>query len=273
MFSGALLQCLKEGIEGASKVLTLEEVGKRAREIIVERFPGDSVRPELHVPEQSLGDPAKVPLFPNPRWVDTSKAEHQTEHDSRVSLGIAKTTSNKNAPSMQEMTPNKIDLPIDDPEKKTSFSQRLNELVFRHRSKLLAFLGAIVAVPLFAWAFQLFSSRIPLPIDIFPQAIEVMRFSDAKAEVKATFSTYNKDQNASNKNCQMDLRANRRRVYQSNETYWIGTGVYRGTGTFDVLGLDATRFNADYEIRIRCYGQETEWLEAPNSIISFKDPN
>ena len=71
MFSGALLGCLRDGIAGAGKTLSLEDVGNRARELIVEKYPGDLVRPELHVPEQALGDPAKVPLFPNPHWIDT----------------------------------------------------------------------------------------------------------------------------------------------------------------------------------------------------------
>lgn len=68
MFSGALLQCLSDGIPGGKRYLTLEDIGKRTREIIAEKFPSDFVRPELHVPEQTLGNPAQVPLFPNPQW-------------------------------------------------------------------------------------------------------------------------------------------------------------------------------------------------------------
>jgi hypothetical protein len=75
MFSGALLQCLKEGVQGGTRALTLEDVGNRAREIICEKFPNDSVRPELHVPEQYKGNPAKVPLFPNVLWVKPDPLE------------------------------------------------------------------------------------------------------------------------------------------------------------------------------------------------------
>jgi hypothetical protein len=174
---------------------------------------------------------------------------------------------------MQEMTTSEVGLSIDSKSnKKVPLSQRFSEFAFRHRSLFAAFLGATFTVSLLVWAFQSWSRITPLPIDIFPQSIEVMRFSDDRAEIKAAFSTYNKDQNASTENCQMDLRANLRRVYRAKETYYIGRGVYRGTATFDVLGLDATPFNADYEIRIKCYGQETLWLSAPNGIIGFKDP-
>jgi hypothetical protein len=69
MFSGAFLQCLREGIPNGPEVLTLEDVGKRTRELIQLRYPSDSVRPELHVPEQSRGNPARVPLFPNVGWM------------------------------------------------------------------------------------------------------------------------------------------------------------------------------------------------------------
>jgi hypothetical protein len=68
MFSGALLQCLRNGIAGAKQALTLEEIGKRTREIIVQKFPNDAVRPELHVPEQHRGNPALAPMFPNASW-------------------------------------------------------------------------------------------------------------------------------------------------------------------------------------------------------------
>jgi hypothetical protein len=65
MFSGALLQCLKEGIPGGPEVLSLEDLGMGARRVIQTKYPNDAVRPEIHVPEQTRGDPAKVPLFPN----------------------------------------------------------------------------------------------------------------------------------------------------------------------------------------------------------------
>ena len=68
MFSGALLRCLKEGVADGPRVMNLEDVGKATQKIILERYPGDYVRPELHVPEQARGNPAKVALFPIYLW-------------------------------------------------------------------------------------------------------------------------------------------------------------------------------------------------------------
>ena len=75
MFSGALLECLKSGVHGGPPSLTLEDIGKAARDIIRTRFPSDGVRPEVHVPEQSSGNPARIPLVPNPRWVPSASED------------------------------------------------------------------------------------------------------------------------------------------------------------------------------------------------------
>jgi hypothetical protein len=69
MFSGALLDCLKNGVPNGPAALTLEDVDNRVRDIIKIKFPNDAVRPELHVPDQPEGNPAKVELFPNSSWV------------------------------------------------------------------------------------------------------------------------------------------------------------------------------------------------------------
>jgi len=74
MFSGALLYCLRNGVTGGPPTLSLEDVGKAARKIIQSKYPADAVRPELHVPEQALGNPATVPLFPNPLWKKADKS-------------------------------------------------------------------------------------------------------------------------------------------------------------------------------------------------------
>ena len=72
MFSGALLQCLRDGVPQGPRTFTLEDVGNTVRNIIQNKYPNNSVRPEVHVPEQARGDPAKVPLFPNVLWTENS---------------------------------------------------------------------------------------------------------------------------------------------------------------------------------------------------------
>lgn len=65
MFSGGLLDCLKNGIPSGPEFLSLHDIRVRANWLIRQKFPLDAVRPELHVPDQSEGDPAGMPLFPN----------------------------------------------------------------------------------------------------------------------------------------------------------------------------------------------------------------
>jgi hypothetical protein len=68
MFSGAFLQCLWDGVEHGPAALSLEDVCNRTRNIINEAFPLEIVRPELHVPDQSRGNPALLPMFPNVQY-------------------------------------------------------------------------------------------------------------------------------------------------------------------------------------------------------------
>ncbi|MGY3451948.1 caspase family protein [Bradyrhizobium sp. USDA 4353] len=75
MFSGAFLKCLNEGIRNGPAVLSLEDLCQGTRRFIREQFPTDSVRPELHVPEQTKGNPASVPLFPNVMFRDEAETE------------------------------------------------------------------------------------------------------------------------------------------------------------------------------------------------------
>jgi len=74
MFSHSLLRTLYEGIAGGGAFLTLEDVADRARQIVTEDFRDDIVRPELHVPDQQKGNPAAIPLFPNPQGIDRTDA-------------------------------------------------------------------------------------------------------------------------------------------------------------------------------------------------------
>ena len=103
MFSGAFLQCLKEGVRGGSHFLTLEDVGRRTQQIIRDRFPNDSVRPELHVPDQHKGNPSRVPLFPNILWLPPS--DEETVDDQHTKLQRAPL---KNAAARLRALPNQV---------------------------------------------------------------------------------------------------------------------------------------------------------------------
>ena len=65
MFSGALLQVLREGVPHIKRPLSMALVGERVRERIRKLYPEDAVRPEVHSPDQRDDDLKDLPLFPN----------------------------------------------------------------------------------------------------------------------------------------------------------------------------------------------------------------
>ncbi len=68
MFSGALLHCLKNGIADGPEILSLDDLKGPVLAYIEARYEEKAVRPELHIPDGSRGDPTKVKLFPNKEW-------------------------------------------------------------------------------------------------------------------------------------------------------------------------------------------------------------
>jgi hypothetical protein len=65
MFSGALLDVLRQGSPDLPERMSLAQVGEHAMELLRQRFADLAVRPEVHSPDQKKGDLAKFPLFPN----------------------------------------------------------------------------------------------------------------------------------------------------------------------------------------------------------------
>jgi caspase domain-containing protein len=65
MFSGTLLEVLRRGDPQGRDSFSLEDIGERVKELVVERYPDEHVRPEVHSPDQREGDIANIPLFPN----------------------------------------------------------------------------------------------------------------------------------------------------------------------------------------------------------------
>ncbi len=65
MFSGALLNALRKGDESIKSDLSLSQVGERVEEEIQERSESIEARPQVLCPDQSQGDIAELPLFPN----------------------------------------------------------------------------------------------------------------------------------------------------------------------------------------------------------------
>ncbi|GAB1724163.1 MAG: hypothetical protein NTNFB01_30590 [Nitrospira sp.] len=65
MFSGALLDLLEKGAAKESDTFSLANAADLTCHLIRERYKDEAVRPEVHVPDQSVGSVAALPLFPN----------------------------------------------------------------------------------------------------------------------------------------------------------------------------------------------------------------
>jgi formylglycine-generating enzyme required for sulfatase activity len=65
MFSGALLDVLRQGDASLETLLSLEDVGLRVGDLIRHKYDDRGVRPEVHSPDQRDEDIARIPVFPN----------------------------------------------------------------------------------------------------------------------------------------------------------------------------------------------------------------
>jgi CHAT domain-containing protein/caspase domain-containing protein len=65
MFSGALLQVLRQGVPRSSKPISLATLGEEVRTVIRRTYEIEAVRPEVLSPDQRDDDLKDVPLFPN----------------------------------------------------------------------------------------------------------------------------------------------------------------------------------------------------------------
>jgi hypothetical protein len=64
-FSGVLLDCLRAGKPEIQRPLSFYELGSQIRDLIRQKYPSTGVRPEVKVPDESEGDIAQIPFFPN----------------------------------------------------------------------------------------------------------------------------------------------------------------------------------------------------------------
>ena len=78
MFSEALISVLRCGSSGLSEKFSLAELAEITRLHIKERYTSEAVPPEVHSPDVSEGDVAKLPLFPNPALWPTPSTKDET---------------------------------------------------------------------------------------------------------------------------------------------------------------------------------------------------
>jgi len=80
MFSGALLEVLRNGEPCGEQAFSLSGVGRRVKDLLRRKYPKDWTRPEVHSPEMREGDIADVPLFPNPQFVLSQDAASSADY-------------------------------------------------------------------------------------------------------------------------------------------------------------------------------------------------
>lgn len=68
MFTGALLDALRDGASDLPQLLSLNDLQTLVWDNIRSRHPRDAVQPEVHAPDQRKGNIAAAPIFPNPAF-------------------------------------------------------------------------------------------------------------------------------------------------------------------------------------------------------------
>ncbi len=107
MFSEALLEALTIGNPYRQGHLSLHDVASLAEDVLHVLAPGDAPRPEVHSPDQSEGDIANLPFFPNPAAL-TARA---SVSDVLEQAGRSQQISDPPRPSQPDPQPASLPLP------------------------------------------------------------------------------------------------------------------------------------------------------------------
>ena len=68
LFSGALIEVLRTGERSGRFAFSLEDIGRKVKDLLRAKYPEDWVRPEVHSPDMREGNVAHIPIFPNPAF-------------------------------------------------------------------------------------------------------------------------------------------------------------------------------------------------------------
>jgi hypothetical protein len=66
MFTGALIEILRQGYNGAIELFSIQDLYILIRRLLSDKFEDNAILPEIHAPDQRHGNVSEVPLFPNP---------------------------------------------------------------------------------------------------------------------------------------------------------------------------------------------------------------
>jgi putative nucleotidyltransferase with HDIG domain len=66
LFSGALMEVLRKGERSGVAAFSLDDVGRKVKDLLRNTCPEEWTRPEVHSPDMREGNVAYIPIFPNP---------------------------------------------------------------------------------------------------------------------------------------------------------------------------------------------------------------
>lgn len=95
MFSGALFHVLTTGYKTDKSHFSISEICELAWMDIQEQYQDEAIRPEWHSPDQSEGNLADFPLFPNPMYKSDRQNVRSYEFLSKVSSKLLEQNGNK----------------------------------------------------------------------------------------------------------------------------------------------------------------------------------
>jgi hypothetical protein len=162
MFSGALLEVLRNGVAKIDTPLSMEQLGTTADSLIRERYPGEAVRPTVLSPDPVAEKTSAVPFFPNAATRPRKLKEQVEEVSTKLSqLSNDVTTVGKWVKDLQsqrtlEMTDLKMRLealesrPADTAEG-ASEPTKHSETNHERRERILASAPTWVAEQVFEW--------------------------------------------------------------------------------------------------------------------------
>src|SRR5579864_152213 len=105
MFSGALIEVLRNGHPNFGPRFSLRELGDAVRENLRDKYAERLVRPEVLSPDQRDGDVALIPLFPNPAYKSSeppSKAAEDAEQKRRARAEVQRRSREMEKRAAQE---------------------------------------------------------------------------------------------------------------------------------------------------------------------------
>lgn len=183
MFTGAMIEVLRDGDRAAPPKLSLQDLADAVRSRLKERFADDAVRPEVHAPEQRRGSVDRVLLFRNPGY--RGGEPQPTENILSVGRHVPFTEQQQKIPRIQWQ-----------PQHRSSFSRLIREINPGLIWIVAAIAGLMVTATLLSRYYLVQTNRVSSPIgtdiqieDLTPEGTQPVSHSgEAHPSLRLLFS-------------------------------------------------------------------------------------